>query len=87
MYNNFKIYSMSKYVHNVHLFYTNILVRMHNKIVFTKTLSPTLNFEAKDIHHYPFRFLDDVSKIINLHSIICMKQEMLVELCWKSHNI
>jgi hypothetical protein len=87
MYDNFKIYSMSRYVNNnVHLFFTNILVQMHNKIVFIKTLSPTFNFEAKDIHHYSFKFLDDLNKIVNLHSIVCIKQEMLVELCVGNHT-
>ncbi len=73
MHDNFKIYSMSRYINNnVHLFYKNILVQMHNKIVFTKTLSPTSNFEAKYIHHHSFKFLDDLNKIVNLRSIICI---------------
>jgi len=87
MYNHFKIYSMFRYVNNnVHLFYMKILVQMHNKIVFTKTLNPTFNFETKSIHHYSFKFLVDLSKIVNLHSIICIKQEMLVELCVGNHT-
>jgi hypothetical protein len=68
-----------------HLFYTNILVQKHNKFVLNKTIGLTFNFEVTNIHYhsYPssYKLLDDPSKTIDLHIIIHIKQDMVVELC------
>jgi len=53
--------------------------------VFNKTIGPTLNFEAIDIHHHScpssYKLPNDPSKIACLHTIICIKQNMVVEFC------
>ncbi len=64
---------------------------MQNKIkfVFNKTSGPTFNFEAIDIHHYScpssYKLLTVPSTISCLHIIICIKQDMVVELCAKNY--
>ncbi len=72
-----------------HLFYTNILEWKHNKFVFNKTCGPTFNFEAIDIHHhsYPssFKLPNDSNKIASLHTIIHIKQNMVVEFCARNY--
>jgi len=53
--------------------------------VFNKTYGPTFNFEPTNIHHHScpssYELLDDLSKFIGLHTTICIKQDMIVELC------
>ncbi len=72
-----------------HLFYPNILVQKHNKIVFNKTIAWTFNLEAIDIHHHScpssYKLLDDLGKIASLHTIIYIKQYMVVELCVENY--
>jgi hypothetical protein len=66
-------------------YYTKFLVQKHNKFVLNKSIGPTFNFEVTNIHHhsYPssYKLLDDPSKTIDLHTIIHIKQGMVVELC------
>ncbi len=51
----------------------------------TNTLDLTFIFKAMDINHQScppsYKLLNDSSKITNLHSIIRIKIDMLVELC------
>jgi hypothetical protein len=58
--------------------------------VFSKTLSPTFNFETKDIHHHScptsFKLLNDRSKILGLHSIIHIKQDILIKRCARNYT-
>lgn len=58
--------------------------------MFTKTLGPTFNFEAKDIHHHScpttFKLLNDPSKIVGLHSIIHIKQDILIKQCARNYT-
>ncbi len=69
----------------LYLFYTNKLVQKHNENVFTNTLSPTFIFKAMDINHQScplsYKLSNDSNKIAGLHSTICIKIYMLVELC------
>jgi hypothetical protein len=64
-------------------------VKKHNTIASNKTIDATFNLKATNIHHhsYPtsYKLLDDVSKIVSLYTIICIKQNMLVELCAKNY--
>ncbi len=68
-----------------YLFYRNKLVQKHNENVFTKTLGPTFIFKAMDINHQScpptYKLLNDLNKIVGLHSTIHIKGDMLVELC------
>jgi hypothetical protein len=70
-----------------HLFYTNILVRKHNKFVFNNTYGPTFNFEAIGIHHHScpssYKLSNDPNKTTGLHTIIRIK----VELCARNYAI
>ncbi len=72
-----------------HLFYTNILVQEHNKIIFNKIIGPTFNFKTTYIHHHScltsYRLLDDLNKIASLHITICIKQNMSNELCVRTY--
>ncbi len=76
---------MPNALNTLHLFYTNIIVQKYNKIVFNKTIGPTFKFEVIDIHYHScpitYKLLDDPSKTSSLHVIICMKQNMIIELC------
>ncbi len=60
-------------------------MQKHNKFVFNKTYGPTLNFEVVNIHHHScpssYKLPNDPSKIIGFHITICIKQNMVVELC------
>jgi hypothetical protein len=60
-------------------------VQKHNENVFTKTLGPTFIFKAMDINHQScpptYKLLNDLNKIVGLHSTIHIKGDMLVELC------
>jgi hypothetical protein len=53
--------------------------------VSNKTYGPTFNFEPIDIHHHScpssYKLLDDPSKTTSLHTTICIKENMIVELC------
>ncbi len=53
--------------------------------MFTNTLGPTFIFKAMDINHqscFPsYKFSNDLSKIVGLHSTIHINIYMLVELC------
>jgi hypothetical protein len=72
------------------MLYKNVLVKRHSKIVFTKTWGPTFNFKAKDIHHHScptsFKHLNDQSKIVGLHSIIHIKQDILIKQCPRKYT-
>jgi hypothetical protein len=72
-----------------HLFYTNILVRKHNKFVFNNTYGPTFNFEVIDIHHHScpssYKLSNDPSKTTSLHTTIHIKQDMVRLLCAKNY--
>jgi hypothetical protein len=56
-----------------------------NNNFFNKTIGPTFNFETIDIHHHScppsYKLLNDPSKIVGLHIIIGIKQDMVVKLC------
>jgi hypothetical protein len=73
----------------LHLFYTNIKTNEHNKHAFDNTPGKTYRFVAKDIPFEtcpPLYKLLDVSSLIGgLHAEICLKQDMLVELCTENH--
>jgi len=60
-------------------------VQKHNENVFTNTLGPTFIFEAMEINHQScpsfYKFSNDLSKTIGLHSTINININMLVELC------
>jgi hypothetical protein len=60
-------------------------VKKHNENVFTNTLGPIFIFKAMDINHQScppsYKFSNDLSKIMCLHSTIHIKKDMLVELC------
>jgi hypothetical protein len=60
-------------------------VQKHNKFVFNKTYGPTFNFEATYVycHSCPssYKLPNDPSKTTCLHITICIKQDMVVELC------
>jgi hypothetical protein len=64
-------------------------VQKHNKFVFNKTIGPTFNFEAIDIHHHScplsYNLPNDPSKIVGLHITIRIKQDMVVELCARNY--
>ncbi len=53
--------------------------------MFINTLGPTFIFKAMDINHQScspsYKFSNDLSKIMHLHSTIHIKIYMLVELC------
>jgi hypothetical protein len=72
-----------------HLFYTNILMQNHNKIVFNKKISPIVNFETTNIHHHScpssYKLPNDLNKTIGLHTTIHIKQDMVVELCARNY--
>jgi hypothetical protein len=57
----------------------------HNKFLFNKTYGPMFNFEATNIHHHSCpssnTLPNDPSKTTCLHITICIKQDMVVELC------
>jgi hypothetical protein len=59
-------------------------VQKHNKIVFNKTIDPTFNFKATNIHHHScpslYKLPNDPSKFVGLHTTIHIKQDMVVEL-------
>jgi hypothetical protein len=60
-------------------------VQKHNEKVFTNTLGPMFIFKAIDINHQsclPFYDLsNDLNKTTNLHFIINIKKDILVEIC------
>jgi hypothetical protein len=60
-------------------------MQKHNKFVFNKTTSPIFNFDITDIHHHScpssYKLIDDPSQITSLHTIIHIKQIMVIELC------
>jgi len=62
-----------------------ILVRKHNKFVFNNTYGLTFNFEAINIHRHScpssYKLSNDPNKATGLHTIIHIKQDMVVELC------
>jgi hypothetical protein len=64
-------------------------VRKIIKFIFNKTIGPTLNFETIKIHHHScppsYKLLDDPSKTKALHTTICIKKYMLVELCARNY--
>jgi hypothetical protein len=68
-----------------YLFYINKRVQKYNENVFTNTLGPTFIFKAMDINHQScppsYKFSNNPSKIVGLHSTMNIKKDMLVELC------
>ncbi len=66
-------------------------MQKHDTIASNKTIDTTFNSKATNIHHHShptsYKLLDDPSKIISLYIIICIKQNMLVELCAKNYAI
>jgi hypothetical protein len=55
------------------------------KFVFNETIGRTFNFEAINIHDHScpssYKLLNHASKIVGLHIIILIKQDMVIELC------
>jgi len=53
--------------------------------VFNNKISPTFNFEATKIHHHScpssYKLPNDLNRTVCLHTIIRIKQDMVVELC------
>jgi hypothetical protein len=58
-------------------------------IVANKTIGPTFNFEAINIHHRScltsYKLINDPSTIASLHITIHIKQSILVELCVRNY--
>jgi hypothetical protein len=67
-----------------YLFYTNKLVQKHNGHVFTNTLEPMFIFKTMDINHQScppsYKFSNDSSKTVGLHSTINIKKDILIKL-------
>jgi hypothetical protein len=57
--------------------------------VFNNTYSLTFSFEAIDIHHHScpssYKLSNDPNKTTGLHTIIRIKQDMVVELCVRNY--
>jgi hypothetical protein len=55
------------------------------KFLFNKITGRTFNFEAINIHDHScpssYKLLNHPSKIVGLHIIILIKQDMVIELC------
>ncbi len=64
-------------------------MQKNNTIASNKTINTTFNLKATNIYHHPYptsyKLLDDLSKIVSLYTIICIKQNMLIELCAKNY--
>jgi len=79
----------TKHINNTTLILYKYFSAKNNKIIFNKTIGPTLYFETKKIHHHSwppsYTLLDDPSKTIALHTTICIKKYMLVELCARNY--
>jgi len=75
----------TKHINNTTLILYKYFSAKNSKIIFNKKIGPTLNFETKKHHHHScpslYKLLDDPSKTIALHTTICIKKYMLVELC------
>jgi hypothetical protein len=79
----------TKQINNTTLILYKYFSAKNNKIIFNKTIGPTLYFETKKIHYHScppsYTLLDDPSKTIALHTTICIKKYMLVELCARNY--
>jgi len=79
----------TKHINNITLILYKYFSAKNNKIIFNKKNGPTFNFETKKNHHHScpssYKLLDDPSKTITLHTTICVKKYMLVELCAKNY--
>ncbi len=79
----------TKHINNTTLILYKYFSAKNNKILFNKTIGPTLYFETKKIHHHScppsYKLLDDPNKTKALHTTICIKKYMLVELCARNY--
>jgi len=73
------------------ILYKYLSQQKHNTIVVNKTIGPTFNFKAINIHHHScstsYTLLNDPSKIASLHITIHIKQNILNELCVRNYTI
>jgi len=71
------------------ILYKYLSAQKHNTIVVNKTLGPTFDFEAINIHHHScltsYKLLNDLGKIATLHITIHIKQNILVALCVRNY--
>jgi hypothetical protein len=69
----------------MYLFYVNKIVQKHNENVFPNTLGPMFIFKTTDINHQSCppscKLSNDLNRTAGLHFTICIKKDMLIELC------